>query len=644
MELLYIYFSETGNMMPANLNFGGSHLFQYSTQAKQISITLNPYYVKDFFQTKGNSEESIAQLLNISAIVGENGAGKSSTLNNIIQVLENTGVGLKSKIIVAIKKNEEVIVYHTKGLLSKVPAEQAAFGCRFEQLNIKESQPHLPLGGLIIQEFPVIPGLDKLDIVFFSNIFDLAVESSGTHLRNISTNFLSERRKEVPDLNKLLNSEASDKEEFRFREIRGQIDLLSSLKADILPFTTPEQLIVEIRYDYVERYVFDKDGNLLTDPNSYDFYYSIYKVFSEELSTLKDIKKKIKLQFLGAAMFNFLSEFIHQYDGYGPFVNSAIERMNENEWSFTELIEHLTTNFALEDMNLMKDVANEGFEQHFLNTKAGKMLAYMTFVKKMEFTNNHVGDGDGKVIVFNMLKEVESFYSFYQLYRESYLDRPYLNFTWRNLSSGERALFSIYARFYSLSDQMLKSGNPLKEHVLILMDEPDLYLHPAWQKQLMENLRKFIPVIYSSDKQAPRTVQLVMTSNNPLTISDLPHTNIVFLRKDGDKSVVQDSLEQGKRTFAANIFDLYADSFFLQDGFTGDFAVRIINEIFDELRGTEVLSEERKTEIKKIIQMIGEPILKNRLVEMYHIKEQIDNSFDQRLKRIENKLFGDDHD
>ena len=194
-------------------------------------------------------------------------------------------------------------------------------------------------------------------------------------------------------------------------------------------------------------------------------------------------------------------------------------------------------------------------------------------------------------------KTRDAFKNFYNCYRDSYSLKPYINFKWRNLSTGEKALINIYSRFYFLSnDEVI---NELNKNLIILIDEGDVYLHPAWQKRFVYLLLNYLPRVYSKTRSdVKRNIQIILTTNSPIPSSDLPNDNTIFLEKsiyysdDGQmpitKTIVKDSLNDQKETFAANIYTLLTDSFFIKDGFIGEFAAMKINEIIKELtRGSK---------------------------------------------------------
>ena len=134
-------------------------------------------------------------------------------------------------------------------------------------------------------------------------------------------------------------------------------------------------------------------------------------------------------------------------------------------------------------------------------------------------------------------------------------------------------------------------------------------------------------------KKLDKKYQFVVTSHSPFILSDIPKQNIVFL-KDG-KQV--DALEK-KQTFGANIHTLLADGFFMDGGLMGEFAKSKIEEVIKYLNdeNSEIKSKE---EAQKIINIIGEPILKNQLQKMLDSKNlsQVDK-IKQDIKALQNRL------
>ena len=81
--------------------------------------------------------------------------------------------------------------------------------------------------------------------------------------------------------------------------------------------------------------------------------------------------------------------------------------------------------------------------------------------------------------------------------------------------------------------------------------------------------------------------------------------DIVLLKKEKGETIVE---EQHKETFATNIFELYKDSFFLDDGLMGLLAESKIKEIVEDIESNSHLDT-----IAKRISLIGDPQIRNYL-------------------------------
>jgi len=171
-------------------------------------------------------------------------------------------------------------------------------------------------------------------------------------------------------------------------------------------------------------------------------------------------------------------------------------------------------------------------------------------------------------------------------------------------SSGELAMFNFFSRFSSVKKQ------DLKPNIIILLDEVELALHPEWQRKYLNTILSFLENEFGGNR---RNLQLIITSHSPFIVSDLPKCCINFLN----------GKLNSKETFGANIFSLFTDAFFLEDGLIGEFAKTKIFELLDEI-DTKEISHSSKDRINKIIDIIGEPLIKERLLEK--LLEKLDKS------------------
>lgn len=211
------------------------------------------------------------------------------------------------------------------------------------------------------------------------------------------------------------------------------------------------------------------------------------------------------------------------------------------------------------------------------------------------------------------------------------------------VSSGEQQFLNLFSTLYFHAENVrqgididLHSSDSLKHirrNILLLLDEGDNSFHPQWKKEYVKYLRNVIPVIFKGWE-----VQIVITTHDPLTLSDIPRNNVIFLERGPAGTVIGSSTS--KRTFGANISDMLKDTFFLEDGQIGSYAADMIRDAIIYLNGKDY-SEEKTQKVAKLIKVIDEPVIKFKLAEMY--SEAFGNSnlerelVDQEIARLQKK-------
>jgi hypothetical protein len=242
---------------------------------------------------------------------------------------------------------------------------------------------------------------------------------------------------------------------------------------------------------------------------------------------------------------------------------------------------------------------------------------------KIQFLNSFI-DPNSPILYLNISEDKafkEQFLKeFMRQYLKTFSVNRYLNFQWRNLSSGENALINIFSRFYSLSNER-RFGDPLNQNIIILIDEGDTYLHPSWQKKLLKILLEYLPIVFKSDKIGrKRNLQIISTTNSPIPASDLLNYNTIFLEKNIEGVRVKDNLNEQKNTFAANIHTLLSDSFFISDGLRGEFANDKLQLLIKFLKGEDSTGIFNEQTAFNLINLIGEPLIKNSLRDLFFQK------------------------
>ncbi len=272
------------------------------------------------------------------------------------------------------------------------------------------------------------------------------------------------------------------------------------------------------------------------------------------------------------------------------------------------------------------------FSQHLI------LLDLIDFVKSLITQENISYDNWRKIIVTEdeALKLIELYDTFTNSFINDWFEydgKPAFEFTPSiKVSSGEQHFLNLFSVLYSHAENIragvdidVHSHNSLghiKNDILLLLDEGDNAFHPQWKKEYVKNLRTYLPIIFEGFN-----LQIIITSHDPLTLSDIPKNSIVFLEKGAFGTVIGDSAT--KHTFGANLSDLLKDSFFLNDGQIGDFVADKIDETIQEIRNGDIKPERRRT-LERVIKTIDEPIIKFKLAEM--LRDAIgDTEFEREL-------------
>ncbi|MBU8852745.1 AAA family ATPase [Priestia megaterium] len=590
MELNYIWLEDYLLMGEKGLNFSDRLLFSYNKDTNILSCTLNKSYIPNFFVLDEFKNIQKSNVNNITAIIGQNGAGKSTILHFIKNNLVNGAGGIKHKGIIIFNdpNTHYIYIYHHSNII--ITIDETAFST----CNIKENDydviTYEEKVHKIITSHSEIDEFRNTTFVFFSNIYDGSFEEEFGQLYNISTNYLINADKikvnEISSNNKEESVTVIHKQE----EIKRQLFFIKEFKKEILPFELPNYLsispnIIKFPNDNFKKYRF----------NNYIRRYN--KIFEEKIALCENHKDRLLLEFYQAAFNNIF----YEAENFSEDLNSRIRRVlliigDENEYLLED-----DTRFRQE---IKEDVIQK--VKMFFGILAKYSPKIKNMIKVLESLERRVIHNGAYYYGINIDVDNEAIYDFLNYYTESRYFNDYLNFNWRQLSSGETAFLNTYSRFHSVSKK------ELQDNVIILIDEGEVYLHPYWQKIFLKNMIKFLITLFEN-----KNIQIIITSNSPFIVSDLPPSNIIFLKKSENKVEVLEQFSQ-QSTFASNIHSLLSNSFFLNDGLIGEFAKNKINNILEKIYSSQEISEPELIEYKKFISLIGEPVIREQLYKILY--------------------------
>lgn len=163
---------------------------------------------------------------------------------------------------------------------------------------------------------------------------------------------------------------------------------------------------------------------------------------------------------------------------------------------------------------------------------------------------------------------------------------------WGEQSSGVRALvdqFSLLRKaFERMRDKRL-------DHVLVLIDEGDAYLHLAWQRRYIYLLNKFMAA--AKEEYGVEILQLVVATHSPVITGDFPTCMVTNLDK-----------EQGLgATFATPLEDIIFKAF--DSVALGEFAAKKINQLHARIQDKTLSPQD-----ELLLNSIGDVGIKNALL------------------------------
>ncbi|MCQ2593232.1 MAG: ATP-binding protein [Treponema sp.] len=190
----------------------------------------------------------------------------------------------------------------------------------------------------------------------------------------------------------------------------------------------------------------------------------------------------------------------------------------------------------------------------------------------------------------------------------------------------------------------------------MVYDEPEEHLHPEWCRQFISNfIKNFKHVknyalskieffqqqnsktkqlgnsakstaIYDNDEDndiiqynhltetidvlKKRTFSVIIATHSPFLLSDLFGQNIIYLKKKDQHPVI---INSSKNTFAANIGEMFYDSFFMRSTI-GEFAESKLKELirFKQSKNPSML----QSEADAILKSIGDPVIRSLIEEI----------------------------
>lgn len=528
MELLYLWIEKHKNIKKQGFNFSSKFKCHYDEMNKELTTTKREKHLENFF----------GENINITAIAGENGTGKSSILECLDIIFKNT---------------ENIELGYTNG--------DVIYPINFVLvLNINDEICYL-------SNMPI--DITKLEEAQIMGHFDFYTYKASQQYPKDDTNKISLNETSI---GKMITSSFVNQIDFKLSTF-----MYIPKTIEIRPLSLLEVYndIREGEDDFPLDFNFDPGASDKTQDRQLRDSRNNMFARQDSLTSLFENANDEYHRFL-------LIWYIHEY-GY-----------NDNDY----LLEDKTFLIGeYEQYHLENMITEEEYKQYFCDRS----------LSTDELTDRELD------IYFIQYSEYFHF---------DYIDSENRRFS--DLSHGEQTIFGQLLNIYFYSISTLEI-----ETLLLFFDEPDLALHPQWQKMYLFELITLM-------KKINKSFQFLCTTHSPFVLSDLPRENIIFLQQDENGMCVNVTEEIEIDSFGANIHTLLSHGFFMCDGLMGGFAKKKISKILNFLGGERDTIDIPQNQIRPTIEKIGEVVIREKLLMMYEEKFPISN--EQKISELENEI------
>lgn len=618
IEILFLYIKDYKNLESLQLNFTGEGFYHLNSTENKLVLSYreNKKYPKTVFPIKMHvlPPARDREITNITAIIGQNGAGKSNILEYLKRIMTND-LFLNEEALIILKIDGVTTGHHSLQNIVEtvedldIKLQKATKDFAYTYL-FSEKDPDS------IYEKLVIPNLESTRVVFYSPQADFQsfpFNNNNPQYNDISTNYLLEfdhgKGEEYTkyEFDKILSHKSQTTKRF--------IDLIYSqlpLPKDI------DNFIPKSTYVQINRLLdpTSKSRNLLPDDEA--FLNEFYRKLQEGWNWADSLRKQgndleqHKALLVTELSYSIIRHFFHNKET--EFGASSGIKIEDIDWNMP--LENIVRFFLQNQKWKKSDLPVLLFDSLINAIKESE-----------EFSENAMNSFSFRVDRnIDLITLYSNYINYENLFQETGHPSGMLDFYWRSISSGEKTLLDLFARLLDTKNRNFVNAGATNEpklteisNIILLIDEGEMGFHPQWQKNYLKYLISFLRYAY-----AGFNVQLVLTSHSPFLISDLYRENVIFLKKSGFQSEVCDPRHLNL-TFGGNIHEMLNDSFFLEDGIIGAFAQDQIDNIIREIISPERISQERISEIKLIVEAIGEPVVRIKLLNMLAEKKLKDS-------------------
>ncbi|MDD3854677.1 AAA family ATPase [Sulfurimonas sp.] len=588
MELVYLWVEDYKNIHHQGFNFSPRFTCQYNEATQELSITKNEEHVSIFPPN-----------INVTAIVGENGSGKSSVFEALTflfwrKFLKDDG-------------DKTFFIYENNGTF-----HIQCDNYKNLPINKKDLTDFITFqNSTTIKNPEIFSARGQMPLIAFSNcISDI---TNNRHLQNLKhySNFYNGIQPKKPMmeseityhnfnqkfqyiLKKNANSFNFIDETFIFDSYQCEIQL-QEIEVGIIQYDNKK---------FSEYISFQKKKHL----NNEELLYKMLIVLAIEMTMDRIHTSKHSSLKPNTANAEILKQYIKE--NIEDKIINKIDNFNDSSLKFT--LEICQNSLKRIDEYISEEIFNINLFSAYFQWEPIKPMnnSHELFIDYEVPQSNTIFQSQIFRVEDNYLEtiynnELLNFMMNNNILRCNFLNSKKNNCHFLELSSGEKLFLNVLTNFAYTLFRLQDDFNGV-----MLFDEIELSFHPNWQKRL---LKSFIHIQNEISKTKKLYLHLIFTSHSPFVLSDLPKENVIFLEKGKQ---VYPKIE----TFGANIHTLLSHGFFMKDGLMGEFAkgkITAIKDFYEKVKKSKNPKNEHKQEFENNIEnfrhiqsIIGEPFLK----------------------------------
>jgi len=652
LVFLWINEGEDGVFKDQNVNFGSEYVFKVERVGARLKLSAvtDASYIPDFFSAPSQP----GSISNLTAFVGKNGTGKTKLCKLIANVVGGQA-DCEFVSVVRVRAVSGAVWYeayhslrggrkegHINSLRKFHLGEQGAQP-RPEKLDIDSSLESCQLRQEL--DFGKVVSLYYSPIIDFSNTEfrksyrgHIDISANNLLITAVESHMDTTEKFDRVDLMNLIRSKDFERQYVFFMSQAGDHVLKSSSKVDL----HTDQIWVEaikLKHDIKNEF-----HNIPT--TFHNSIRKLEKLYDDELRSWQRRLSTLTTESSAAVTKHEQERMVFSY-AYYMFVAFLYNLNLDNS--------HLDGDghqFPLYGGDSFIEGVRHFFEQQHIVDPTSFVLCIdilqnnVRQIKKAEYSTREIKFTLEQTEMFSLFVNhlnIETELSGIHHKKEELSGYGFMKFEWGiDPSSGEKAFMDLYSRLY-YARTMMKDGvgwhqmnapfEGYPEQLIIVLDEAELGFHPAWQQEFVMNLTAALPWIFSTSRTdkgkgmyGPNwtPVQLVIATHSPVSLSDVPLTHTSFLERVSEEGKYIRKVMRGeelgiKHTFGANIHDLYRNSFFLSKHMVGDFAYQKMDEVVKFLIDPDA-DPIAAPRMKSTIDLIGEPVIREKLLEMYNAR------------------------